>query len=112
MKPLSHASAPYWGQRSGAVDSGFFVPSTVTSNGAITQPLQMFSRQMQIKTVSLAGVSWVSIPRGSEKQSSQQGGAPMTVNRDKREAMSPVDITVDNLPTGRSSGACVVGDRK
>jgi hypothetical protein len=112
MKPLEKAPDPSRVQPPGAPSSGFFVVSPPAINGAITQPLQMFSRQMQIKTVSLAGVSWVSIPRGSEKQSSQQGSAPMTVNRDKREAMSPVENTVDNLPTGRSSGACVVGDRK
>lgn len=47
-----------------------------------------------------------------EHPSGQRKVEPAMVNRDKRELLSPVDNTVDNLPTGGPSGACVVRDRK
>ena len=51
-----------------------------------------------------------------EHPSGQRKTEPAMVNRDKREAVSTVDmsvdIPVDNLPTGPSSGALSMGNRK
>ena len=40
-----------------------------------------------------------------EHPSGQRKVEPVMVNRDKRELLSPVNNTVDNLPTGGPSGA-------
>ncbi len=89
------------GSDQGAVASGFFIPDDSDCTGAITQPSMRLKRPIRINVANLACVSWVSIPRGRENWSSQQGSTPMTVSLDKRELLS----LVDNLPTACCSGA-------
>ena len=70
--------------------------------GAFIQPLRMLLRQTQINVVSPPCVSWVSIPRGSEKGSWGVARGKAPVNLDKREQPCPVD----KLSTRECSDAC------
>lgn len=79
--------------------NGFFVVYHANANGGITHPSMRLKRPIRINVANLACVSWVSIPRGRENWSQQVSSAEMLVSLDKRELLSPVDNTVDNLPT-------------
>lgn len=72
--------------------------------GAFIQPCLPLTRRMAINVVSLACVSWVSIPRGSENQSWGVACGKAPVNLDKRERPCPVD----KLSTRECSDACAM----
>ena len=99
LKPFTHASIPLREPLLGAAVSGFFVAYHANANGGITHPSMRLKRPIRINVANLACVSWVSIPRGRENWSQQVSSAEMLVSLDKRELLSPVDNTVDNLPT-------------
>ena len=99
LKPFTHASIPLRELPLGAAVSGFFVAYHANANGGITHPSMRLKRPIRINVASLACVSWVSIPRGRENWSYSNCCASAVVSLDKRELLSPVDNTVDNLPT-------------
>lgn len=71
-EPLSLVLAPdRGGPRKGVLPPGLVLTAFLLSEvtGAIIQPCLPLTRRMAINVVSLACVSWVSIPRGSENQS-------------------------------------------
>ena len=103
MRPLAHASRPQplLGVSTGVQQLEAF--SLVEPAGAFIQPLRMLLRQTQINVVSPPCVSWVSIPRGSEKGSWGVARGKAPVNLDKREQPCPVD----KLSTRECSDACL-----
>ena len=104
LKPFTHASIPLRELPLGAAVSGFFVVYHANANGGITHPSMRLKRPIRINVASLACVSWVSIPRGRENWSYSNCCASAVVSLDKRELLSPVDNTVDNLPTDEPVG--------
>ena len=84
--------------------AAFFVACQDTY-GAIIQPLMRLKRPIQINVASPACISWVSIPRGRENWSLQEGCTGLRVSLDKRELLSLVDNTGDILSTGNCSDA-------
>ena len=106
MKAVTHALALGSSRRVPTEGScnGFFVPNYFNRTGGITHPSMRLKRPIRINVASLACVSWVSIPRGRENWSYSNCCASAVVSLDKRELLSPVDNTVDNLPTDEPVG--------
>ena len=118
MRAVKSSPGPEWGGiyqdvfPPGLELNGFFVAHTPATTGGITHPSMRLKRPIRINVASLACVSWVSIPRGRENWSHQEGCTGMMVSLDKRELLSLVDKQVDKLPTGHASGACPMRNQK
>ena len=110
MRAVKSSPGPEWGGiykdvfPPGLELNGFFVVYHANANGGITHPSMRLKRPIRINVANLACVSWVSIPRGRENWSYSNCCASAVVSLDKRELLSPVDNTVDNLPTDEPVG--------
>ena len=102
MKAVISCTVPEGESTTCAVDSGFFVGHYKTRGHH--PPLENVDATDSDKRDELALCLLGEHPSGQRQVGFGKGAAPKLNSLDKREHLSPVDNTVDNLPTGTPSG--------